>query len=502
MWGTMNTNIQTVNLQTTSPVARWWQQVPAPFTLRLTVSERKMLLGIVDLLLVNGALLLVTILWRDFQPTPALLLANAKWFVTLSVVWWGVSIIFNIYDLALSASTTGIVRNVTLATLLAVGVYVLIPWLTPPFLARSYAFAFAGLSLALIVVWRVAYAQMLYRTAFRSRAIIVGTSALAQKLLEELNSASEVDDANPFRGTGYEVVGLVTLDGASRAEGEGNQHIIGSASQLVRLVRNYHIDEVIVAVEDQSAMDPKVFTVLLDCCELGVKLRPLVEVYERLTARLPVEYARGYVQALWDRMDDPSARLYLAVRGLMDLLCALAGLAVLMLILPWVALGNALWAPGPLFYQQVRMGKGGKPFMLTKFRSMIVNAEQKSGAMWSIDNDPRITPIGRWLRKSRLDELPQVLNVLRGEMSMIGPRPERPHFAGKLSHDLPLYRVRNAMKPGLTGWAQIRYPYADSVEDSRMKLEYDLYYIKHASIYLDLLITLQTLSVMLLLKGK
>jgi exopolysaccharide biosynthesis polyprenyl glycosylphosphotransferase len=468
-------------------------------SLRLSVPERKLLLAVLDLALLNGSLLVVTMLWQDFQLTMAFLLVYFKWFFTLSVLWGGGAIIFDIYDLALSASTTNILRNAGLTVLLTTGVYLLIPWLTPPLLARSYAFVFVALSLTLVLTWRVLYARALYGTAFRTRALVMGTDATACKLLDELNNACQAGDANPFRGTGYEVVGLVAADETTLPN---NDLVLGTASQLVRLVRNYHIDEVIVALEDQSTMDPKVFTVLLDCCELGVKLRPLVEVYERLTARLPVEYARGYVQALWDRMEEPSARLYLAVRGLMDLLFALAGLVLLAFLTPVVALGNVLCSPGPLFYRQVRLGKGGKPFLLTKFRSMVVNAEAVSGAVWSIDNDGRITPMGRWLRKSRLDELPQVVNVLRGEMSMIGPRPERPQFVGQLSQDLPLYRVRNAIKPGLTGWAQIRYQYGDCVEDSRLKLEYDLYYIKHAGLYLDLLITLQTLTVIFRMKGK
>ncbi len=498
----MNTHIETVKMRLAQPSLHWWQAAPAPFRLQLTAPERKLLLGFVDLILLNGSLLGVTLLWQDFQLSGAFVLAYAKWFVTLSVVWWGFSIIFDIYDLALSASATHILRNAGLAALLTTSVYLLIPWLTPPLLGRSYAFVFVGLSVTLIMTWRVLYAKTLYRTAFRTRALVVGTNDVARKLLSELNSAGQTGDANPFRGTGYDVLGLVATGGVPLPESAANDLILGHASELVHLVRNYHVDEVIVAIDDQSAMGQEVFTVLLDCCELGVKLRPVVEVYERLTARLPVEYARGYVQALWDRSDQPSERLYLAIRGLMDMLFALTGMLLLAVLMPLVALGNVVWSPGPLFYRQVRMGKGGKPFMLSKFRSMIVNAEEVSGAMWSVDNDPRITPMGRWLRKTRLDELPQVINVLRGEMSMIGPRPERPHFAGALSHDLPLYRVRNAIKPGLSGWAQIRYRYGNCVEDSRIKLEYDLYYIKHASFYLDLLITLQTFGVILGMKGK
>lgn len=498
----MSINTESANLPAALRTRQRRQFVPALFPPRLTVGERKVLLVIMDLLLINCALLIVTIVWHHFQLVPAFMVVDVKWFVTLTGVWWGFAAILDIYDLALSASTTSIIRNAGLAALLTTGVYLLIPWLTPPLLTRSYAFAFVALTEFLVVAWRIVYAQTLYHTVFRRRALVVGTGDLARVFLKELNRATISGDANPFRGTGYEILGLVALDGAPQTGRDGNQDIVGNASQLMRLVSNYNVDEVIVAIDDQYALDPKIFSVLLDCRELGVKLRPLVEVYERLTARLPVEYARGYVQALWDRMDNPSDRLYLAIRGLMDFLFALLGLLALALIAPVVALGNALWSPGPLFYHQVRLGKGGRPFILSKFRSMVVNAETKSGAMWSIDNDPRITPMGRLLRKSRLDELPQVLNVMRGEMSMIGPRPERPHFAGKLSHDLPLYRVRNARKPGITGWAQIRYQYASSVEDSRIKLEYDLYYIKHASPYLDLLITLQTLSIIFRMKGK
>jgi lipopolysaccharide/colanic/teichoic acid biosynthesis glycosyltransferase len=186
----------------------------------------------------------------------------------------------------------------------------------------------------------------------------------------------------------------------------------------------------------------------------------------------------------------------------MDLLMGLIGLAAMAAVIPGVALANALWSPGPLLYQQTRTGKGGRSFVIYKFRSMIVDAEKYSGVTWSEDDDPRITKVGRWLRKTRLDELPQFINVLRGEMSVVGPRPERPSLVGQLTRELPLYRARHAVKPGVSGWAQIRYRYGNSVEDARKKLEYDLYYVKHASLYLDLMIVLQTARVVLRLRGK
>jgi lipopolysaccharide/colanic/teichoic acid biosynthesis glycosyltransferase len=195
--------------------------------------------------------------------------------------------------------------------------------------------------------------------------------------------------------------------------------------------------------------------------------------------------------------------LYVAAKYCLDMALALVGLLFLgVVVLPLVAIANALTSPGPIFYRQERLGKGGRPFTLIKLRSMVRDAERCSGVVWCGKDDPRITPVGRFLRKTRLDELPQLLNVLRGEMSIVGPRPERPHFVGQLAHTFPLYRARHAVKPGITGWAQVHYEYGDSVEDARIKLEYDLYYVKHASLYLDLLTLLHTVRIVLGAKGQ
>jgi lipopolysaccharide/colanic/teichoic acid biosynthesis glycosyltransferase len=172
------------------------------------------------------------------------------------------------------------------------------------------------------------------------------------------------------------------------------------------------------------------------------------------------------------------------------------------LLSPFIALGNTLSSPGKLFYRQQRVGKGGRPFVLFKLRSMHPDSEKQGGAVWCSEDDDRVTPVGRCLRMTRLDELPQFINVLRGEMSVIGPRPERPHFVGLLAAQLPIYRARHAVRPGITGWAQVNHGYGDSIEDGRIKLEYDLYYVKHANILLDLIVLLRTLTVILRLKGR
>jgi len=467
------------------------------FRLQLTVAERKTLLLLMDLLLMNGSLLAALTIWSHFVPSLPLLLESIKWFVTLSVLWFWVGTVLDIYDLARSASVSSIVINVGLTVLLTILGYLAIPWLTPPVHARIYVLGFVILSLMTVVAWRVLYAKALNQPAFSQRALVLGTGATAQMLVQESHRADQNADANPFRGTGYQVLGVV---GATDMQQE--IPVLGGVHQIVRLARQYQVHEIIVAPDDLCASDADIYQVLLDCRELGLRTVPVVEVYERLTARLPVEYARYGLQALLDQSDDPSARLYGASKRLMDILMALAGLVVMGLLMPWIALANALASPGPLFYRQQRIGKGGRPFVVLKFRSMKVNAEQANGVVWTEDNDPRITPVGRWLRKLRVDELPQVVNVLHGEMSVVGPRPERPHFVGQLAREFPLYRIRNAVKPGITGWAQICYRYGNTVEDSRIKLEYDLYYVKHASLYLDLLVLLQTPLVMLEGKGK
>jgi lipopolysaccharide/colanic/teichoic acid biosynthesis glycosyltransferase len=187
---------------------------------------------------------------------------------------------------------------------------------------------------------------------------------------------------------------------------------------------------------------------------------------------------------------------------MLDLFAGMIGLTILALLAPCIAVANAIWSRGPLFYRQTRVGKGGKPFHVYKFRSMIPAAEKGCGAVWASEDDDRVTPVGRILRRTRLDELPQIINVLKGEMSLVGPRPERPEFVADLVKQVPFYQARHAVRPGITGWAQVRHDYGSSVEDALVKLQYDLYYIKNQSLYLELSILVKTAAVMLGLRGR
>jgi lipopolysaccharide/colanic/teichoic acid biosynthesis glycosyltransferase len=194
-------------------------------------------------------------------------------------------------------------------------------------------------------------------------------------------------------------------------------------------------------------------------------------------------------------------RLTLGAKRAADVLGALLGLGLLALLIPPLLIANRLFSPGPLFYRQPRVGQGGRLFTCLKFRSMTPDAEKETGAVWATKADQRVTPVGRILRSTRLDELPQCFNVLAGEMSLIGPRPERPEFVETLAQTLPFYRARHAVRPGITGWAQVRQPYANTQEDARIKLEYDLFYVTHRGFWLDLSITFKTLAEIVKFRG-
>jgi lipopolysaccharide/colanic/teichoic acid biosynthesis glycosyltransferase len=224
-------------------------------------------------------------------------------------------------------------------------------------------------------------------------------------------------------------------------------------------------------------------------------------LYERLLGRVPVEHIGRDLHMVVRMHETAGERFYLGLKRLSDLFMAVWGLVLMGAMTPLVALGNAIGGPGPLLYRQRRVGRGGETFEMLKFRTMKPGAEDEVGAVWAGERDERVTPVGRLLRALRLDELPQCLNVLRGDMSIIGPRPERPEFVEQLAHTLPFYRARHAVRPGITGWAQIQFEYGNSVDDAKAKLEYDLYYVKNANPLLDLRIALQTIPVMVGMKG-
>jgi len=333
-----------------------------------------------------------------------------------------------------------------------------------------------------LFLWRVVYAWMIRQPYFRERIYVLGTGERAQRLVNGLRDRVNM---------GTEVVGWTgNVEGALTRD--------SVASHLLSLVQEYRVHRVIVAMPDRRGTLP--VQELLDLRLEGVKVEEATSWLEKINGRIEVDqlypswllFAEGFRFSALGRI----------LRRALNFITALAGLILAAPLLPFVALAVKLSSPGPVLYRQKRVGLGGKNFYCYKFRTMRQDAEADTGATWAADNDPRITRVGRFLRSSRLDEIPQLWCVLNGDMHFVGPRPERPEFVEWLTKEIPYYGVRHSVRPGITGWAQVQYKYGNTMDDAREKLQYDLYYIKNFSVGLDFWIVFQTVKIVILGRGK
>jgi sugar transferase (PEP-CTERM system associated) len=349
----------------------------------------------------------------------------------------------------------------------------------------SLVYLMGGLAIYRGVAWGV---RQLVGTR---RVLIVGTGPDARQVCTDLRAGGQ--------WAGYDVVGFYpTAEQTDRTALRGVGHIFDARDKLVNLVREHRINEIIVAVREQRGggvpMDD-----LLECRIGGVPIMDLAYFYERTKAEVPVDslkaswlvYGDGFVQG---RAREVTKRVF-------DIVSSAALLVIGAPVMLLTALAIRIDSPGPILYRQERVGLGGQSFMCIKFRSMRTDAEKDGVARWATKNDSRITRVGAFIRKTRIDELPQLFSVLRGEMSMVGPRPERPSFVAQLREQIPFYDLRHTVKPGLTGWAQVRYAYGASLEDARKKHQFDLYYVKNNSLLLDLQVLIETVSVVLFREG-
>ena len=329
--------------------------------------------------------------------------------------------------------------------------------------------------------WRAAYGWLAQRPYLRERVYVLGAGERAQRLVNGLRVRSEL---------GIEVVGWSgNVDGAMTRD--------AVASHLMELIQQQRVHRVIVAMPDRRGTLP--VQELLQLRLNGIKIEEATSWLERMSGRIEVEqlYPSWLIFAEGFRFSS-SLRV---VRRVLSIVVAAILLLLVLPVVPIVLLLIILDSPGPVLYRQQRMGRGGTIFTCFKFRTMRRDAEADSGATWATDDDPRITRIGRFLRASRLDEIPQLWCVLKGDMAFVGPRPERPEFVEWLTREIPYYPVRLAVRPGITGWAQVRYKYGNTLEDAREKLQYDLYYIKNGSLGLDLLIMFETIKIVTLGRG-
>jgi len=326
--------------------------------------------------------------------------------------------------------------------------------------------------------------------AFGDRVLILGTGVSAQKVARAMLERAPI---------GYRVLGFLTEHESEVGRTLVNPSVLGTLSDLPRLSASQDVTLIVVAQEDRRKHLP--VDLLLRCRMAGVRVLEAASLFEDLSGRIPLRDLRPSFLIFSGGFKKQRALASLKRAGE-----AVAAAILLLVTAPLAALTALcvrLSSPGPVLYRQTRVGLGGKDFELLKWRTMRADAEKTSGPVWATsDNDPRTTTLGRLMRKTRLDEVPQLWNVLRGDMSFVGPRPERPHFVEKLREVIPYYDERHSVRPGITGWAQVKFPYGSTLEDAEEKLEFDLYYVKHMSLWLDLAIVLETFKVMLLGRGR
>lgn len=459
-------------------------------TIHFEISERKVLLRIVDLFMAFlGIFVLSSYLEFDY------LTIAQKNFIPLVVLVVYISIfgtIFELYDLQKASQLDVSFRNIVLCMSSVVLFYLLTPIITP-FLpeARLQIVYFYVALISFVFLWRVAYNYLIESPRFYKKILLVGELANIQNVVSTLNEA----DSN------YQFVGFINSEDLKTDSVKYKGLKEFSANRISKVILDEQISEIIIATNNAEAISSHLYHELMLLLERGFKIREYTQVYEEVTYRVPIQYVGKDFYKYFPFSRNNENQLYKFFQRTFDILFSIVGLIFMIAIIPPIIIGNAIANKGPLFYTQERIGRNSTLFTIIKFRTMIANAEDKK-AVWASKKDKRITPFGKFLRRSRIDEIPQFINILKGEMGIIGPRPERPFFVAELSRSIPFYEARHIVKPGLTGWAQVKCRYGSTVEDSLTKLQYDLFYIKHRNLFLDLNIILKTLSTILYYRGR
>jgi exopolysaccharide biosynthesis polyprenyl glycosylphosphotransferase len=460
---------------------------------QLRISERRLFLMAGDVLAVAIAVLIALWVWawRAREPFDlAFIVPRGHWFFILLALWLILASANDFYDLGLSASRMKIFQRLVLITLQMLVLYLIAFFFSRPLeLPRLFIFYYGAASFALIGLFRLVNPALMGWASQRRRVLIVGTDWAALSIMEVIaRQAQHVYDVRGLIGE-KEDVGKIICD----------VPILGTGKDILAIAQLQEVSELVVTSMHELGGDT--FQGVMDAYEHGITVVPMPIIYERITGQVPVEHVRDNWAVVLPMEGEALFNPYPLIKRSLDVALSLIGVAVFVLLLPFLALLIRLDSPGPIFYSQERTGLNGRHFRIYKFRSMRADAEAKTGAVFSQKGDPRVTRIGRIMRKTRLDELPQIVNILRGDMSIVGPRPERPEHVKRLTEKIPFYRTRLVIRPGLTGWAQVRYSYGSTDEDALVKLQYDLYYIRHQSLALDLNIMVRTIGKVLRMSG-
>ncbi len=454
------------------------------------ISERKILLRVLDIVCVLLLLYVVSLVFNfDYFKINS---DHWVWSIVLAAYLTVFATIFELYNLQKASKFDVVVKNVIITSSVTVLFYLLTPFYTPmlPSNRLQIVYFFLAINIAMLA-WRYAYIILISAPRFYKRVILIAHAQDVDAIVASLQKS----DPN------YRVIGFFNTapyDGTIVNNLEIDSIAIEDIAMLTDEVT---ISEIVVGTPLSEGMTVELNNKLIKLLENGIPIREYTQVYEELTHRIPVQHVEKDFYRYFPFSRSNQNKLYLFFNRILDLLLSVIGLLFGLILLPFLITGNMIGNRGPFFYSQTRVGKNGKHFKIYKLRSMVINAE-KHGAQFAMAKDTRVTKFGRFLRKSRFDEIPQFINVIKGEMSVIGPRPERPEFVRELIEKIPFYEVRHLVKPGVTGWAQVNAKYGSSEEDSLEKLQYDLYYIKHRSLFLDITIIIKTLSTIVFFRGQ
>lgn len=453
----------------------------------LDISERRLYLRALDVVF---SLLGLYLLNRFFEfdyfdfSSPSIKL----WILILVIYLWVFGEIFELYNLKVSSNRYLTFRSIGITVLFTTLFYVFTPLISPKLPENRLQLIYFSLTLFFsMLINRILYIQLIFSPRFLKNILLIADSSQVEELLTVINNKG----ANS-------IVGYVSNDPLESLD--TLTFIAVSDANLEQIIEKEGVNEIIICSSNNKFITRTLNKQLIALFEKGMVIRSTDNFIEEETHRISETKLTTDFYNHFTFGKNHENNLYLAFRRIMDVFFSLIGILVFVLLIPFVFIGNLFFNKGRLLYTQARVGKKGKEFRIIKFRTMVANAEE-NGAEWAQINDSRVTSFGRILRKTRLDEIPQFINVLKGEMSLIGPRPERPEFVELLEKELSFYAIRHVVKPGLTGWAQVKYPYAHSVDDQHKKLMYDLYYIKERSLVLDLEIVIKTISTVLFFRG-
>jgi len=454
------------------------------------ISERRILLLFFDAVFILSALYILSLIF-DYNYF-VFNTSNFISFVLLLSYVYVFGLIFEMYNLQVASNQLQILQSVIFTGTASSLAYLFTPVLSPELpKQRLIIFIFYFTIIGTLLLWRLFYVYFLASQRFSQSVVLI----CDQNQVEELVLGLENVDPH------YKIVGFVNSDSIS--EENSNFHYVKEIKKkdLESFVFKNQISEIVIASQKTDGITADLYQQLLHLLESGNVIREYTQVYESKTQRIPVHYIARDFYRFFPFSRSNTNRLYLSLVRFMEFLFSFIGLLLCIVFIPIIFIVNLFANKGALFYTQERVGKNGAVFEIYKFRTMVENSES-NGVVFATSNDRRITPFGKMMRKSRIDELPQFFNVLKGDMAVIGPRPERPFFVEEIARVMPFYETRHVIKPGLTGWAQVNYSYGESIEESLVKLQYDLYYIKHRSIFLDLSITFKTITTVLFYRGQ